>query len=301
MRADAPEVLASPAPRRLHLIGDVQRAPLPQDRGVLAEQPVRRHGEPADALHRLGDQAGHVAGGGGGQHVPQVLDARGAVLGIVHAGEGGQLAVGAVQVVHGERGQRRALPRAVAGDRDGPEGPAVVAVAQREHLVGPAGGGGQHQRGLVGLGAGVGEEHLGVLDPRQPGQLLGQLHLVADQVQGGGVHDAGVELALHRLAHLGHVIAQHVGQDPAEEVQVGAAGGVGDAAAAAAGELQRLGVVETEPVRDDAAVPLVKFRHGPSLADERPQRRRHSVIKSPLILTVCSAPSRNLIRQPRRG
>ncbi len=201
------------------------------------------------------------------QHVPQVLDARGGVLGVAQPGEGGQLAVRAVQVVHGERGQRRALPRTVAGDGDRPEGPAVIAVAQREHLVGPAGRGGQHQRGLVGLGAGVGEEHLGVLDPGQAGQLLGQLHLVADQVQGGRVHHAGVQLALDRLADLGHVVAQHVGQDPAEEIQVAAAVSVGDAAAAAAGEFQRLGVVEREPVGDDAAVPLEEFRHAPSLAE----------------------------------
>ena len=60
VRADAPEVLAGAAPAGLHLVGDEQDAVLVEDRGVRAEQPVGRHGEPADALHRLGDQAGDV-------------------------------------------------------------------------------------------------------------------------------------------------------------------------------------------------------------------------------------------------
>src|SRR3712207_7862648 len=40
---------------------------------------------------------------------------------------------------------------------------------------------GEHQRGLVGLGAGVGEEHLGVGNAGQPGDLLGQLHLRSEE------------------------------------------------------------------------------------------------------------------------
>ena len=38
------------------------------------EQPVGRRGEAADALDRLGDQRGDVAGGRGGEHLAQVVD-----------------------------------------------------------------------------------------------------------------------------------------------------------------------------------------------------------------------------------
>ena len=83
--------------------------------------------------------------------------------------------------------------------------------------------GGDQQRRLVRLGAGVGEEHPGVRDAGDPGDLLGQLDLLADQVQRRGVHDAGGELPLDRLADLGDVVPDHVGQHAAEEVQVACA------------------------------------------------------------------------------
>jgi hypothetical protein len=254
VRAEAPEVVARPPPRGLHLVGDEQDAAGVEHLLVLAEQAVGGHGEAAHALDGLGDQARHLAGGAGRQQVLQVSGAGGDVLAVGHPREARQLPVRAVQVVHAERGQRGALPRQVAGDRDRAERAAVVAVAHRQHLVGAAGGGGQHERGLVRLGAGVGEEHLGVLDPGQPGQLLRQLDLAADQVQRRGVDDAGGELALDGLAHLGDVVAEHVGEDAAEEVQVGAAGGVGDTAAGAADEFQGVLVVQSHPVREDGAV-----------------------------------------------
>jgi len=53
------------------------------------------------------------------------------------------------------------------------------------------------------------------------------------------VRDAGGELPLERLAHLGHVVAQHAGADAAEEVEVAAARRVSDAAALAADQLNR--------------------------------------------------------------
>ena len=125
--------------------------------------------------------------------------------------------------------------------------------------------GGQQQRGLVGLGAGVGEEHLGVRDAGEPGDLLGQLDLAADQVERGGVADPVRELPLDRLAHLGHVVAEHVGEDAGEEVEVAVALAVGDAAALAADDLDRLAVVDADPVRDDRAVAGEEIRHDLSL------------------------------------
>jgi len=77
------------------------------------------------------------------------------------------------------------------------------------------------------------------------------------------VDDAGGELALDRLAHLGDVVAEHVREDAAEEVQVGVAGGVGDAGAGAADELQGVLVVQGHPGWEYGAVALEEFRHVP--------------------------------------
>src|SRR5262249_37656366 len=229
---------------------------------------VGGHREPVDALDRLGDQARDVPGGGRGEQVPEVRGAGCDVLRVGQAGERGQVPVGAVQVLHAERSELGTLPPDVAGDRDRAKRAAVVATAHREHLVGAAGGGGGHQRGLVGLGARVGEEHLGVLDAGQPRQLLGQFHLAADQGPGRGVHDPGGDLALDGVADLGQVVPEHVGEDAAEEVEVGAPGGVGDAAAAPADELQRVLVVQGHPVGQHSVVPVHKISH----ADQSPAR-----------------------------
>ena len=82
------------------------------------------------------------------------------------------------------------LPDRVTGDRHGAEGVAVVGVPHRQDLVGLARGEGGGERDLVGLGTGVGEEHLGVRDAGEFRDLLGQLDLAADQVERGGVVDA---------------------------------------------------------------------------------------------------------------
>ena len=77
--------------------------------------------------------------------------------------------------------------------------------------------------------------------------------------------DAGGELALDGLAHLGHVVAEHVGEDAAEEVQIGVAGGVGDAAAGAVDEFQGVLVVESHPGGEHGAVTVDEFWHASSL------------------------------------
>ena len=82
VRLVAPEVLAGPAPAGLHLVGDQQDPVLVEDLLHRAEEAVRRHREAADALDRLGDQAGHVAGGGGLDDVAQVGDAGRDVVGV---------------------------------------------------------------------------------------------------------------------------------------------------------------------------------------------------------------------------
>ena len=72
----APEVLAGAAPAGLHLVGDEQDPVLVEHLLHRAEEAVGRDGEPAHALDRLGDQAGHVAGGGRREHVAQVVARR---------------------------------------------------------------------------------------------------------------------------------------------------------------------------------------------------------------------------------
>jgi hypothetical protein len=141
----------------------------------------------------------------------------------------------------------------------------VVAVAERQHLVAAPGGGGQQQRRLVGLAARVGEEHLGVGDPRQLGHPLGQLDLPADQVQGRGV-DHPARLLPDRLHHFGRVVADHRGQDPGEEVEVAGTLAVDHPAALAVDQLDRLVVVEGQPGRQHLAVAGEQFGvgHDPS-------------------------------------
>ena len=73
VRLIAPEVLAGATPPRLHLVGDEEDPVLVEHVLHRPEEPVGRHGEPADALDRLGDHAGDVAGGGRGDDVAQVV------------------------------------------------------------------------------------------------------------------------------------------------------------------------------------------------------------------------------------
>ena len=129
----------------------------------------------------------------------------------------------------------------------------MVAVAEGEDLVRPAGSGGEQQRGLVGLGAGGGEEDLGVGDGRQLREALGELDHGLDQVERRRVqHAAG--LRLHRLDHLVDVVAGHGGEDAAEEVEVAAPLGVDHLAALAVDQRERLVVQQGEPRRQHAAV-----------------------------------------------
>src|SRR5699024_9242960 len=152
-------------------------------------------------------------------------------------------------------------PNAITGHRHRAGRTSVVAAAQGQYFVAATRVGGQQQRCLVGLGPGIGEEHLRVRDFREPGDLLGQLHLATDQVEGGGVHDPLGELLLDRRTDLGHVVAEHVGRDAGEEVQIGVSFGVDYARALAADDLQGRVVVEGHPGRHDRAVAREEFRH----------------------------------------
>src|SRR5690606_39371674 len=90
-----------------------------------------------------------------------------------------------VDDVEGRKGGRR--PGSLTGYRHRGMGLAVVAAPDRQDLVGATVLRRQHEGGVVGLGARVGEEHLGVGYARQLGDLLGELDLRLDEVQGRGV------------------------------------------------------------------------------------------------------------------
>ena len=190
MRLVAPEVGAGAAPARLHLVGDEEDAVLAEHLLEGAEQPVGRHGEPGHPLYRLGHEAGHVACRAAVDHVAQVGDAGCDVLPVGQVPEGAAVAVGAVHVADVDRGEARRRPVADARGGHRGEGAAVVAVADGQHLVGPAGRAAQHERRLVGLRPGIDEEHLGVWDARQRRDPLGQLDHRADEVEGGAVRQS---------------------------------------------------------------------------------------------------------------
>src|SRR4029453_9653584 len=90
--------------------------------------------------------------------------------------------------------------------------------------VGPAPAPGHLDGGLVGLGPGVGQEHLGVA-AEMADEPFGQLDLGAGEVEVGGVAE-GAELGDHRERDVGRGVAGRDHRDPAEEVQVLAAAGV---------------------------------------------------------------------------
>lgn len=279
-----------PSPSGLDLVGDEQDPGLVQDALVGGEQALRRHREPADALDRLGDERGDVPAGRGREHVPEVVHAGVDVRLVRHPGELREVPVGAVQEVRVQRGVGEVPPGPVAGDARRAERPAVVALPQREDLVAAPRVRRQQQRRLVRLRPGVDEEHLRVRDARQPGDLLGELDLPAHQVRGGGVHDAGRELPLHRLPHLGHVVPEHVREDAREEVEVAVPLGVGHAAALAADDLDGFAVVERHPRRHDRPVALEQvrvFRHAPSLVRAGRTGHPQSVTTPSVPLTVC--------------
>jgi hypothetical protein len=87
------------------------------------------------------------------------------------------------------------------------------------------------------------------------------------------VDDAGGQLALDGLAHLRHVVPEHVREDAAEEVQVGPASGVGDPAAAATDQLQGVLVVQSYLVREHGAMTVEEFRHVSESGPYRPVGR----------------------------
>jgi hypothetical protein len=109
-----------------------------------------------------------------------------------------------------------------------------VEAALGGHDVGASGAPGQLERGLVGLGAGVGEEHLPV-GSEQLQQLFGEADL---RFGGEEVRHVSqrVELAGDRLDERRVGVAERVHGDPAEQVEVTVVVGVPHERALAPGE-----------------------------------------------------------------
>ncbi len=137
----------------------------------------------------------------------------------------------------------------------------MVAVAHREDLVGPAVRGGQQQGRVVGLGAGGGEEDPGLRDAGERGDPLGEFDHGPVQIERGGVDDPP-GLLTDRLGDLGQRVGRHRGEDAAEEVEVAVALRVPDMTALAVGDLQRVPVVERQPLGTDGEMATVQTAHG---------------------------------------
>ena len=187
---------AGAADAGLHLVDPEQRAVPGRDLPGGGEEPGGRDDHPGLALQRLDDH------GGGG-----VVD---------RCGQGVRVAVGDERDVARQRLERLAVG-GLRGERQRPHGAAVERTLHR-HQPGPAGAAGQLQGSLVGLGAGVGEEHppVGVDKAQQP---LRQLHLLR---AGEEVRDVpeGAQLRGHRLDQGRVGVAEGVDGDAAEEVDV---------------------------------------------------------------------------------
>jgi hypothetical protein len=98
VRLDAPEVLAGSAPPGLHLVRDEQDPVFVEDLLHRTEQSIGRCAEATDALDRLDDHAGDVAGGRRVDHIAKIATARVDVLGVVEILERAAVAVRAVHV-----------------------------------------------------------------------------------------------------------------------------------------------------------------------------------------------------------
>ena len=195
----------------------------PPDR--LVGEPLPR---PSDAgLDLVEDQQGAVAGGELAgraevllrqrQHSGLALDRLEHERGDVPRGEGrlecGHVAGGQKLDPAGQRLEGGAVGLLV-GEGERAHGAAVEALLEREDP-GPAGAAGDLEGGLVGLGAGVREEHARALGRlRQLQQALGELDLGGGGEEVRDVHE-GARLLRHRGDHVGVGVAEGVDGDPA--------------------------------------------------------------------------------------
>ena len=170
-----PVVLDAPDPpgaakASLHLVGDEHPAVLAHDLGGDGEILRRRRDEAANPLNGLRQQAGHLAAGGGGDELLQVLGAGHPALGIAEL-QRTAVAIRRRRMAHTDRQMGGGPPAGVAGKPLGQQGAARVAVPQGDDLRMAGVALRHHHRGFVRLAAGGGEKALlqgARRNPRQP-------------------------------------------------------------------------------------------------------------------------------------
>ena len=226
---------AGPSHPALHLVEHQQRPGGVAGRAGVAQVALGRRDHAPLPLGRLEEDGGAV-----GPH-------RGA--------QGRGVAVGHEPDVDAERRER--LPdRGLAGQAEGAHGPAVERMLSRDEdrpgaaLAAPD----QLDRGLVGLRAGVGEEHPAV-HAQQADDPLGQPDLRLVQVEVGRVHQAPGLLG-HGRHDPGVRVAQRADRHPGDQVQVGAAVHVPHHAPAAVRQRHRRQAVGQH---DRGGIPVLQF------------------------------------------
>jgi hypothetical protein len=251
----APEVGAGAPETRLDLVRNEEYAPLIQNPLDPLEVPGRRLDEAPNTLYGLGDERRDVPGG-------LLLDDRPHVVGAQEVASPFVPAQGAAQLIRVagvgdvEGGAARRAPGALAGYAHRHEGAAVVGGAQGYYFAGVPITRREQERRLVRLRAAPHEKDLLLARDRgEFDQLLGELHLVLDQVQGRGVQDL-VDLPLYRLGDLRYGVAANSRHNSSEVVQVLVPLRVPYPEPLAAHELHRLLVVKRRPGRQRGPVPL---------------------------------------------
>ncbi len=232
---DAPvlhgEPLAGPAHAGLDLVGDEEDAVLFADPLDLAHVLRRRDDEAALALHRLGDDRGHLLGvdllGEG------LLQQTCALAAAARVGQGQRaaVAVGVRDAVDLGRVRPEAhlVGAHLRGEAERHVGAAVEGVLEGDDGLAPRGVAGDLDGVLDRLGAGVHEEGaLGEVAGSVAVELLGQLQvgLVAEQAEAHVRVEVG--LLLDGLDHLGVAVADVHDADAGGEVDVLPALDVGD-------------------------------------------------------------------------
>ena len=115
------------------------------------EEAVGRGGETANSLDGLGDERCVAAGIGHVEQLNQVGNARLGVVLVIHVPERTSESIAALHEMNVQTAVAARKPALVGGDGLSGQGPAVIAVAHRQHLVRLAMVGGEQDRGVVGF------------------------------------------------------------------------------------------------------------------------------------------------------
>ena len=199
----APKIAGAPKAAD-HLVDDEQHVVLLEHRLDLFEIGRRRHEHAARAHDRLGDKGGDRLGAFLEDHLLQILRHAGGERLLAFAGLGEAVVMGAVGVQDvGDRQVEIPVVVRQPGEAGRGHGNPVIGLDAGDDLLLPGPVQGvvvvphQLDGGVVRLGAGIGEEHLGHRHRRHLDELFGQVdaHVVAR---------VGERVVVGQFAHLGH-------------------------------------------------------------------------------------------------